>query len=120
MCSLADSGKYMCMRVYQHILLDKIDIHLSKMNNIIRLQFIIHNQLSYSVITPMISDTLFKSDNADVDPPPFQTITQVCFIFKQDLCDIHSCNQYAFILCNHCKKNIIFSRRFVNYYIHDI
>ena len=112
--------KVIVRRVHERVLLDEIDIHLAQRNNIIRLQSIIHNQLSSPVFVPMIRYAWFKSGYTDVDPRPFQSVTQVCFKFKQDYCDVHSCDQYAFIRCSHCSKILCFQDFFVNFHIHDI
>ena len=64
-------------KVYKRVLRDEIDIHLEQRNNIIRLQPLVHNQLSSSVSMPKIRYVWFKSGYTDVDPRPFQTVTQV-------------------------------------------
>ena len=107
-------------RVYERVLLDELEIHLAQRNNIIRLQSLIHNQFSSSVFTPMIRYAWFKSAYTDSDPGPFQTVTEICFKFKQDYCDISSCERFAFIRCSYCNKILCLHDFFVNYHTHGI
>ena len=89
--------KVIVRKIYDRILLDKINIQLAQKNNIICLQSLIHNQLSSPVFTPMIRYAWFKSGYLNADPRPFRTVTEVCFKFKQGQCDTPSCDQFAFI-----------------------
>ena len=112
--------KVIVRRVYERVLLDELEIHLAQRNNIIRLQSLIHNQLLSSVFTPMIFYAWFKSDYTDIDPDPFQTVTEICFKFKQDYCDISSCERFALIRCTYCNKILCLHGFFVNYHTHGI
>jgi len=112
--------KVIARKVYERILLDEIDIHLAQRNNIIRLQSLIHNQVSAPIFIPMIRYAWFKGGYTNIDPRPFQTVTEVCFKFKQDYCDIASCEQYAFIRCSYCNQILCFEDFFVNYHTHGI
>lgn len=112
--------KVIVRKVYQRVLLDEIDIHLAQRNNIIRLQSLIHNQLSSTIFTPMIRYAWFKSGYTDTDPRPFQTVTEVCFKFNQAHCDTPSCDQFPFIRCSYCNKILCLQDFFINYHTHGI
>ena len=84
-------------KVYERIILDEIDIQLSQRNNIIRLQSLVHNQFSSSVFTPMIRYSWFRSGYTDVDPHPFQMVTQVCLnLYKITVTCLHVINSRSF------------------------
>ena len=112
--------KIIVRKIYERVILDEIDIQAAQRNNIIRLQSLVHNQLSSSAFTPMIRYVWFKNGYIDVDPCPFQTATQVCFKFKQDCCDMPSCHQFSFIRCSYCNKILCLQDFFLNYHTHSI
>ena len=112
--------KIIVRKVYERVILDEIDIQLAQRNIIIRLQSLVHNQLSPSVFTPMIRYAWFKGGYTDVDPRHFQTVTQVCFKFKQDYCDMSSCDQFSFIRCSYCNEILCLQDFFLKYHTHGI
>jgi len=112
--------KVIVRKAYERILLDDIDVQLAQRNNIIRLQSLIHNQLSSPVFSRMIRYAWFKCGYINTDPRPFQTVTEICFKFKQDYCEIPSCEEFAFIRCSYCSKLLCFQDFYLAYHTHGI
>ena len=112
--------KIIVRKVYERVILDEIDIQLAQRNNIIRLQSLVHNQLLSSIFIPMIRCAWLKSGYTDVDPRFFQTVTQVCFKFIQDYCDMPSCDQFSFIRCSYCIIILCLQDFFLKYHTHSM
>ncbi|CAF4634473.1 unnamed protein product [Rotaria sp. Silwood2] len=63
-------------RLHDRILLDGMDIDATERNNILKLQSLVHNQISSSIFTSMIKYAWFKAGYLDTHPGPFKTVTE--------------------------------------------
>jgi len=110
--------KVLARRIYDRVTLDEINIHMGERNNLIKLQSLIHNQLSSDVFSPMIKYAWFKAGYTDTDPSPFKSVSDVCFNFKDIYCDVTLCDGFAFIQFSHCGVILCFHHFFVLYHFH--
>ena len=110
--------KVIARRVYDRVILDDIDIQMAQRSNLIRLHSLIHNQISAPIFALMIRYAWYKSGYLDNHPGQFQTVTDVCFKFKQPYCDTSSCDSFSFIRCSYCSKILCFDHFFVEYHMH--
>ena len=100
--------KLIVRRIFDHIQLNDIAINLSERNNIIRLNSLIHNQLSSHLFMPMIKYSWFASGYIDQHPGPFQTVNDICFDIGSNVCQQlgSACNSLSFIQCSNCRKSL--------------
>lgn len=112
--------KKIIRKAHERVVLDDIDVRLSQRNNILRLQSLVHNQLSSPMFSPMIRYAWFKSGYLSDDPGPFSSVIQVCFSFNQDFCDQSSCEAFSFIQCSYCRHVLCFEHFFLGYHTHGI
>lgn len=105
-------------RVYDHVMLDELDINMSERNNIIRLTSLNHNQLSAEPFRRMIQYAWYVSNYTDTHPGPFKTVVEVCFSLEVAMCVVPSCDATPFICCSWCRKSLCFNHFFVNYHFH--
>ena len=110
--------KIIVHRLYDRVILEDINIHLTERNNIICLHSLIHNQLSVPIFVPMIPYAWFKSGYVDANPGHFQTVVDVCFKFHQGHCDMEGCDSFSFIRCSYCDKILCFDHFFINFHSH--
>jgi hypothetical protein len=105
-------------RLYDHVLLDELDINISERNNIIRLTSLNHNQLSSEVFRQMIQYAWYASGYTDNHPGAFKTVTEVCFSFDAAICSTPSCDAAPFICCSWCHEPLCFTHFFLDYHFH--
>ena len=110
--------KAIARKAYDRVRLDEINVNLSERNNIIRLQSLIHNQMSSPIFVPMIKYAWYASDYSRENPSPFQNVEEVCFSFDCENCSEQSCGQSPFITCSQCQKDLCFDHFFLSDHIH--
>lgn len=112
--------KLIVRRIFDHVQLNDIAINLSERNNVIRLNSLIHNQLSSHLFTPMIKYSWFASGYIDQHPGPFQTVNDICFDIGSNVCQQldGACNSLSFIQCSNCRKFLCFEHFFEVYHFH--
>ena len=111
--------KTIARRIFGHVQLDDIAINLSERNNIIRLNSLIHNQLSSYLFVPMIKYSWFASGYIDQHPRSFQTVIDICFDVGSNFCPQRSCNLFSFIQCSYGRKFLCFENFFEAYHFHN-
>ena len=111
--------KLIARRIFDHIQLDDIAINLSERNNIIRLNSLIHNQLSSPLFTPMIKYSWFASGYVEQHPGDFDSVNDVCFSIDSGFCQQPNCHLLPFIRCSHCRKFLCFEHFFEVYHYHN-
>ena len=109
--------KAIVRKVYDHIRLDNIDINISQRNNI-KLNSVIHNQLSSKRLVPMIKYAWYKSGYIKDNPGAFQNVKQICFSFTDISCVQKGHNDTCFITCGWCQKTFCFHHFFEVYHMH--
>lgn len=112
--------KYLAKRISSYVILHyHEEINLYERNNIIKLQCLIHNQLSASIYQDMIKYAWWKSTYPLSKPQMLLTVKQCCFSFQNDSsCYIMNCYNTAFITCSICRNNVCFSHFFIDFHTH--
>ncbi len=110
--------KVIARRIFDHVQLDDIAINLSEWNNIIRLNSLIHNQLSSPLFVPMIKYAWFESSYVDHCPGDFESVNEICFNGDATVCQQSMCRLSPFIQCSHCCKVLCFEHFFEAYHFH--
>ncbi|CAF4809402.1 unnamed protein product [Rotaria magnacalcarata] len=113
--------KLIARRMFDHVQLNDIVINLSERNNIIRVNSLIHNQLSSPLFVPMIKYSWFASGYTDQHPGPFQTVNDICFDIGNNFCQRLNCacNLLSFIQCSCCRRFLCFEHFFEAYHFHS-
>jgi Tc5 transposase C-terminal domain len=111
--------KVLARRIFDHVQLDDIAINLSERNNVIRLNSLIHNQLSSPLFIPMIKYAWFASSYIEHHPGAFESVNEVCFNVDGSFCQQSHCDSLPFIRCSHCRKFVCFEHFFEAYHYHD-
>ena len=94
------------------ILLD-YDLNLHIRNNIIKLQSLVHNQLSSPRYRTLFKYFWFKSGYVAEKPGEFENPVEFSFKpFSNTLCKISGCQNVAEIRCLWCKKSLCFKHFF--------
>ncbi|KAL1487471.1 hypothetical protein ABEB36_008988 [Hypothenemus hampei] len=96
------------------VLLYNYDINLHERNNLIKLQSLVHNQLSSPRYTNLFKYSWFKSGYIEERPPEFENPVEYSFNTVASKCDL--CNQVAVFKCGWCKKNLCFKHFFDEYH----
>ena len=112
--------KLIARRIFDYIQLDNIAINLSERNNIIHLNFLIHNQLSLSLFMPMIKYSWFAASYVDQHPRIFESFNEVCFNVNGSFCQQSTCHLLSFIQCSYCLKFLCFKHLFEAYHYHAL
>lgn len=110
--------KNLARRMYHHVLLDELNVDLRTRDAIIKMQSLIHNQLSANIFVPMIS---YSWSACGYIPPQYQSfsnVIDVCFTFDADQCSMDDCDSYPFICCSHCQNVLCFEHFFDSYHFH--
>lgn len=97
--------------------INRVD-EITTRNNVLRMQSLLHNQLSASIFEDMIKYSWFSSGLTD-ERPIFLTVSEVCFSFLSDdkkVCEI--CSSARFLKCAHCQKILCFNCFFYEYHFH--
>lgn len=96
------------------------DIELHKRNNIIKLQSLVHNQLSSPRYINLFKYSWHKSGYVDAKPDKFDN--PVTFGFGNDCnerCEVPGCSNPAIVRCSWCKKSLCLKHFFVDYHYCD-
>ncbi|XP_046473924.1 uncharacterized protein [Neodiprion pinetum] len=97
------------------VILSGSDINLHLRNNIIKLQSLVHNQLSSPRYINMLKYAWYKNGYTEKTPPEF--INPVTFGFgdnSEPRC--HICGDSAVITCSWCKKSLFLNHFFEEYH----
>ena len=110
--------KVIARRLSDHVRLHDYDINLGQRNNIIKMNSLIHNQMSSKIFTRMIQYAWFRSGYLINDPGPLENVKQVCFSFKGYSCSENNCVEIAFIQCSWCARSLCICHFFTDYHLH--
>jgi hypothetical protein len=102
------------------VLLLGYDINLHQRNNIIKLQSLIHNQLSSPRYKNLFKYSWFKSGYTTERPEEFENPVHFSFEASSQTCEIEDCNNIAIIQCSWCKKPLCLKHFFEEYHYCDI
>lgn len=98
------------------LLLDQ-DINLHLRNNIIKLQSLVHNQLSSPRYTNLFEYSWFKSGYVPDRPQKFENPVDFAFVKSSTaICEIENCTEVAVVRCSWCKKSLCFKHFFTEYH----
>ena len=75
-------------------------MNLAQGNNIIKMNFLIHNQLSSKEFNAMIKYAWYKSGYLTVYPGNFRDVKQICFTWNDPSCSAYMCQETIFICCS--------------------
>lgn len=92
-----------------------IDLHLR--NNIIKLQSLVHNQLSSPRYIDLFKYSWYKSGYIEEKPANFEN--PVDFAFGDSCnshCEVPGCGNVAIVRCSWCKKSLCFKHFFDDYH----
>ncbi|KAL1516408.1 hypothetical protein ABEB36_000326 [Hypothenemus hampei] len=92
------------------VLLHNYDINLHARNNLIKIQSLVHNQLSSPRYINLFKYSWFKSGYIEERPPEFENPVEYSFYTVSAKCDL--CDQVAIVRCGWCKKNLCFKHFF--------
>src|SRR5687768_4314096 len=97
-------------KISDRVLLDKIDIKLFHRNNIIKLQSLVHNQLSSEKFINVFKYSWFACEYTDCRPEKFENPVEYCFKIDGKKCAYThlSCDFCPFINCSWCEKTLCF------------
>jgi hypothetical protein len=104
--------------MYHRVCLDELDVDLRSRDAIIKLQSLVHNQLSSSIFKPMISYAWSAYGYIPKQYPKFSNVIEVCFSFEVSSCSAPNCNESVFICCSHCQRALCFEHFYVMYHFH--
>ena len=110
--------KELTKRIYHRVSLDELDVDLRSRDSIIKLQSLVHNQLSSSIFKPMISNAWSTCGYIPKQYPNFSNVIEICFSFEMSSCSERSCDESVFICCSHCRRALCFEHFFVKYHFH--
>lgn len=96
------------------------DINLHQRNNIIKLQSLIHNQLSSPRYTNLFKYSWFKSGYTEDRPEEFVNPVHYSFEGTSPICNVENCNNIAIIRCSWCKQSLCLKHFFVDYHYCNI
>jgi hypothetical protein len=111
--------KYFARKMYNHVLLEDLNIELHLRNSIIKMQSLIFNQLQSPLFYPMLRYSWHKSGYTEERPEKFDTVKEICFEFGLSHCYESNCKEISFINCSICRKILCFTHFFVFYHIHE-
>lgn len=99
------------------VILMNYDINLHLRNNIIKLQSLVHNQLSSPRYINMFKYSWFKSGYTVQKPEPFDNPVEFSFGEScKSHCEIQGCKNIAIIRCSWCKKSLCFKHFYEDYH----
>ena len=110
--------KVIARKLYDYVRLHNMDINLAERNNIIKMNSLIHNQLSSKAFYRMIQYAWFQSGYLRNDPGAFKNVKEICFSFQSNSCSTDHCDEFTFICCSWCEKSLCINHFFVDYHIH--
>lgn len=100
-----------------NVVLMNYDLNLHVRNNIIKLQSLVHNQLSSPRYQNLFKYSWYKSGYIDKKPDRFDN--PVDFSLGDSCnthCEIQGCNNIAMVRCGWCKKSLCFKHFFEDYH----
>jgi len=100
--------KMLTKRIYHRVSLDELDVDLRSHHAIIKLQNLVHNELSSSLFKPTISYAWSTCGYIPKQYSNFSSVIEVYFSFDADSCSNNNCEQSAFIFCSHCGRILCF------------
>jgi hypothetical protein len=110
--------KELTKRIYRSVSLDELDVDLSSRDAIIKLQSLVHHQLSSSIFKLMISYAWSACGYIPKQYSTFSNVVEVCFSFEVSNCSATNCNESVFICCSHCQRALCFEHLYVMYHFH--
>ncbi len=110
--------KMLTKRIYHRVALDELDVDLRSRDSIIKLQSLVHNQLSSPIFKPMISYAWSACGYIPRQYSNFSNVIEVCFSFEANTCSGRNCNESVFICCSHCCRALCFEHFFIMYHFH--
>ncbi|OXU20842.1 hypothetical protein TSAR_010038 [Trichomalopsis sarcophagae] len=94
---------------------EELNFHLR--NNIIKLQSLVHNQLSSPRYINLFKYSWYKSCYTDVHPKNFENPVNFAFRSQSNiLCEIAGCSNVAIVRCSWCKKSLCLKHFFDDYH----
>lgn len=101
------------------VFLNNQDIDLHNRNNIIKLQSLVHNQLSSPMYYNLFKYSWYKSGYLSERPEEFENPVQFAFVESSvATCEIEGCSNVAVIRCSWCKKSLCLKHFFTSYHFH--
>ena len=112
--------KYLVRKMYHHVRLYDLNIHLALRNNIIKLNSFVYNQLSSSKFYSMIQYSWYQSGYSATNPGAFENVKEACFSFDDNRCHLQVCaDPTPFIKCAYCDDVLLCLEHFFeNYHFH--
>ncbi|XP_071579285.1 uncharacterized protein, partial [Temnothorax nylanderi] len=106
--------KNFAKRFSDTVLLLESNINLHERNNIIKLQSLIHNQLSSPRYHNLFKYSWFKSGYTNERPEEFENPVQFSLYDCSTTCDIEGCDNIAAVRCSWCKNSLCLKHFFVH------
>ena len=94
--------KYFYQRRFDHVAIDQLNIDLRLRSHILKLHFLIHNQLSSDRFCMIIKYAWYSCGYTKQKPRQFQGVGDNCFSFTVDECSIDDCNKRSLTTCSWC------------------
>ena len=110
--------KVIARKLYDYVRLHDLDINLAQRNNIIKMNSLIHNQLSSNLFNPMIRHAWFQSGYLKNNPGVFRNVKEICFTLENNSCSVKKCGEATFICCSWCQQSLCINHFFIDYHIH--
>ncbi|XP_015795723.1 uncharacterized protein LOC107372088 [Tetranychus urticae] len=108
--------KLFIKKFMQRVSLDQIPLKLNDKNSIIKLNFLIHNQLRAPLFKPLIRNAWAKA-GFEVEKEPDISIDSI--LDKPDCgCQMGDCHSASFINCAHCRHHICAFHFFSTFHHH--
>jgi len=112
--------KNFAKRFSDTVLLLESDINLHERINIIKLQSLIHNQLSSPRYHNLFKYSWFKGGYTNERPEEFENPVQYSFDETSTRCDIEDCDNIAVVRCSWCQKSLCLKHFFVEYHFCNV
>ena len=111
--------KILVKHMFKRVALDCLDYDLHSRNNTIKLQSLVHNQLSSIKFSPMIKYAWYKCGYLSERPETFAGVLEVCFNYPVTSCTHDNCETTFFIRCSWCSEFICFRHFLEEYHFHN-
>jgi hypothetical protein len=98
------------------VLLDDIELDLFQRNNILKLQSLVHNQLSSPRFVNLFKYSWFACGYTDTRPEMFENPVEFCFKFTDNNCCHLNCIALSFMICSWCQNALCFEHLFNCYH----
>ena len=83
--------KYLVRKMYYHVRLYDLNIHLAQRNNIIKLNSLVNNQLFSPKFYSMIQYSWYQSGYSTNNPSAFENVEEACFFFDDNRYHLSVC-----------------------------